>query len=194
MHQTIQPNIQPAAMKMTAPSMAATSAPAADIISPNEAKFWSDWADKAPTIIRSEDAESVRMFRSRMLPVVVGGVGLGAALGIASFTKYVHGYWKILTGVAAIGAFAGSMIVGNALNVVAKTSGPFEDFANVLEQRPELRRQLADTLSRTVTKEDIQKLGIEKAVTDRITEFAITMVMNEMGCRQLQPLGMSRRA
>lgn len=181
-------------MPMTPPAPQMPVAPAqpqADIISPNEAKFWQEWAAKAPGLIRVQSSESIRQFQSAVTPYKVGGIGLGAALGIATFTKHIPGYWKILSGAVAGGALAFGLAVGSAQGAIGQTEEIVKSYANALEKSPELREQLAHALSASVTAEQIQQVGIEKAVAQQAVAMGIKMAMYQIGSRQGQELGIA---
>ncbi|MFO0389269.1 MAG: hypothetical protein ACK502_06070 [Alphaproteobacteria bacterium] len=150
-----------------------------------EMDFWSEWADKAPEILRANVQKMMLEFNAMPPygnPYKTAGVTLGAVLGAATLTKWVRGGWKWATGATAVGSLAVGLYMGKKLDEVVclgqhlmpELFKKINAFADVLEKDPELRKQLADYLSTHVTAKDIQSRGVEEAVTGKTIEFGAT--------------------
>ncbi len=143
-----------------------------DVMSPAETQFWQEWAEKAPALIRSNGIENLEKFQSSAGAYKMGSVALGAALGAATFTKYISGRWKYLSGSAAAAslifasAMAGMQTIGN------NTKNRMLAYADALEHSPALQQQLAMHLSSSVTA-DIAASGIENAVLNQAAALAL---------------------
>ena len=149
--------------------MALASSSSVDIISPAEARFWQEQAQKAPAALREMTATLNRV-NADFRPYQVGGVAVGAILGGATFTKYVPGKWKWVSGIGA----AASLLVGVLAGKVRSVNDANErymQYADGLEKDPQLQQQLAQFLSAHVTADDIQRKGIENAVLEQVMMF-----------------------
>lgn len=144
--------------------------PNPEIISPAEAKFWQEWADKTPALIRM-GGEKLGQANSWMSSAQIAGVAMGAALTIASFTKQVPGKWKWASGLAAATSFTGAWAASQMKPALANEQQAFLNYADALEKSPELKAQLADFLGKTVNAEMIQMGGIGYAVGDQALAF-----------------------
>ena len=134
-----------------------------DIISPAEAKFWQEYADKMPSLVR--DNEQIIMgFKDNLTPYKVAMTALGAALGLATFTKHVKGNWKWATGLSAAGAFASAARSAYIQSGMGERIQSNLAYAEELERDPKIRQQLAQFLSTHVTADKIQRYGLENAV------------------------------
>jgi hypothetical protein len=143
--------------------------PAQEVISPAEARFWDEWAAKAPALVRRNIAQ---INPPAFMAAGAAGVALGVVLGVASFSKKVPGKWKILTGGTAIGsALAGALGMGvaNSLGVVSQR---YREFADRLEASPELQKDLAAYLSSHIDAQTVGQNGIERAVMMQTSQFA----------------------
>lgn len=142
-----------------------------EIISPNEQKFWQEQAARAPQLIKTEIAPVTNNFSNALMPLKIGGIGLGAALGAATFTKHIKGKWKYASGAAAI-ASAG---IGAFMHLVQQNGDTlFEGIvtrADMLANDSALRDKLAHYLSTNVKAEDIQSRGLDRAVADAALIF-----------------------
>jgi len=151
---------QPAAMSVSPPPLVL---PAADVISPAEAKFWQEWADKMPALVRDNEQIMIGL-KAEMTPYKTAMVAVGAALGVATFTKYVKGNWKWATGLSAVGAFASAAHSSYIQSGIKERIQSNLGYAEMLERDPRMREQLAQFLSTHVTADKIQRYGIEDAV------------------------------
>lgn len=139
-----------------------------------EMKYWQEWADKSPDIIRAA-ANQLQSDVKRASPMVNAGfIAVGAALGIATFTKMIRGKWKILSGIGA----AGSLILGivDAEGPIGNIAQQNRNYADKLAVNPVLRQEVAEYLASNVTAEDIQKNGIDAAVKSNLTALAMDKV------------------
>ncbi len=151
------------------------AAPAGGDISPAEAKFWQEWAEKAPNLIRGKIGGFLDKMNTNVVPYKVGSVALGAALGGATLTKYVPGQWKWASGIGAAASLAAAMLMESVQVASGRTKQAFLDYADALERDPALKQRLAGLLSSTVTAENIQSKGLEHAVVARAMEFGSHM-------------------
>ncbi len=142
-----------------------------DIISPAEARFWQEWADKVPGLMRTQVQGFSNKFNSILTPWKVGGVVLGTTLGVASFTKAVPGKWKWVSGGAAVASLTTSYVASLFQRASMQVDKVRANYADTLERDPELRQKLADFLSSTVTADKIQDFGIEYAVLMQANAF-----------------------
>lgn len=190
MDQTVQPLATPVtpppriASAVPAP-VAAPAQPQADVISPAEAKFWQEWAEKAWFYVKQQAVT---------LPVTgddvptrnnwrIIGVALGAAFAAASFSKYVPGKWKIATGGAAVGSALAGFAIGRSQDYFIdkiRTALPEQrkllmDYGDRLQSDIALQKQFADYLERTVTKEDFQGRDMEDVMRVKVLEFGKSM-------------------
>jgi hypothetical protein len=163
--------------------MTQNQAPQQDIISPAEAKFWADWAAKAPGIIRGIMAKNDKDIKAAIMPYTIGGIAVGAVLGGASFTKHIPGKWKWLSGIASAGSFAVSYVFGLAQAESDKMQQLFLDYANALEKDPALQQQLANFLTSTVTA-DMAAGDMGNVVMERVSMLAVAHE------RQSLPMGL----
>jgi hypothetical protein len=151
-----------------------------EIITPGEAKFWDEWAAKTPALLRAQNEEIPDKLKERPNPFRMTGLGVGAVLGILSFTKLVPGKWKWVSAAGAFGAASAGLYLGaktdmvqdafeQSLPMVKKSIG---EYADALDRDANLRQALAGYLSSNISAADIQSRGIEAAVIDRAVEFA----------------------
>jgi hypothetical protein len=152
-------------------------APPADAISPAEAKTWKEWADRAPDLLRAQAGQDAPRASS---PFSFPLIGLGALSGIATFTKWVPGKWKWLSGGVAAGAVGSGLYLGNKasnLNDAFAASSPMRDTllrnAGALEHNPALRQQFADYLSGSVSAQEAQ--SPEATIVAKAVEFGKTL-------------------
>ena len=188
MNQTAQPAVMP--ITPLAPQMPLASAPAqpqADVISPAEAKFWQEWAEKAPVLLRTAGVSVVNDVHKDMAFYKIGGIALGAALGGASFTNYIQGKWKWAARGAAALALGASLLLDVSQGFSGFNEASMRNFADALEKDPNLRNQLAISLSANITAEHIQEMGIEKAVLQTVLGFAANVFphMRQETCNRL---------
>ena len=191
MNQTVQPTAMP--MMPPAPLIPMAGMPTqpqADVISPNEAKFWQQQANRAPALLREDAKHTFDAMRGGFAGYKIAGVGVGAALGALTFTEHVRGKWKIAT---VLGA-AASLMVGGLMHSLNRETDTLEvmvaSFATALESSPEGRESLAKRLQETISAEDIQKLGLDKAVATR-THDVMMEALNKGTGRHTAKLGQS---
>ena len=165
---------QPTTIPMTPPAPMAAAQPQADVISPNEAKFWAEQAQRAPALIQQEILTTKKSFLDKIQMGTMASIGFGSAMTVATFSKYTSGKWKLLTGAAAAASFVGSYMVSVMNRSFNATEQEFTAYANALATNPNLSNGLADFLSKTVTAENIQKVGLDKAVLHHAMEYATT--------------------
>jgi hypothetical protein len=155
------------------PSPAFPTTEKGGVISPAEAKFWQEWAAKAPHLVRSQLSESLDKVTSALTPYKVGGVALGAVLGGATFTKHVPGKWKILSGLSSAASLAFAAFMGSMQSASGEAEAMFLRYADALERNPALQQKLASYLSATVTAENLQSEALEKVVLSKALEFGL---------------------
>jgi hypothetical protein len=143
-----------------------------EVISPAEAKFWREQADKASALLRESAVRDLSGTYQVAGAYKVSGVALGTALGLATFTKYVPSKWKWLSGAAA----GASMAFGVASGVLQGRTSQMQQrvlgYADALERDPAMKEQLANWLSSFVTA-DMAHAGIEKAVAEQAVAMAL---------------------
>lgn len=172
-----------------------------DIITPAEMKFWDEWAQKSPALVRNADTQLAQEIPQGGKPgLKAATIGLGVALGIASLTRAVPGRWKWVSGTAAVGSAAlgiyadrqSKQAENKARSALPQLKESFASYAAALEQNPDLRKMLAEYLSNTVTAQEIQAFGIQDAVTARTLEFGFdTPYMEGSKVRRLAALAVS---
>jgi len=145
--------------------------PQAEIITPAEAQFWQDWANKAPALIRAKVSENIDPVDGRVNNFKMLSFGLGALLGAASFTKYIPGKWKIASGAGTAGALAFGAFAGQISGGIQHSKAHFMSYADTLEQNPALKQQLANYLSNNVTA--AQAADIDMAVFSKAMQFGL---------------------
>jgi len=143
-----------------------------DIISPNEHEFWREQAVRAPQLLRAELEPAMEKLGSALMPYKIGGIGLGAALGAATFSKHVKGKWKYATGAAAVICAGFGSFIHMAQKMADPAADAVFDNVNAVTTDPAKLEKLANYLSATVTAERIQELGLDKAVTYATMNFA----------------------
>jgi len=161
---------QPIAMPAIQPTVAV---PAADVISPAEAKFWQEQAERAPALLRHFIQEDTGKLKSSMQIYKISGIALGAALGIASFTKYIPGKWKIASGLGAAASLLAGTMAGSTQKASDDIQHMFISFADMLEKNPQARSSVASRLQQAVTADDIQQFGLDKAIALRMSDLAM---------------------
>ncbi|MDX2072771.1 MAG: hypothetical protein SFX19_00205 [Alphaproteobacteria bacterium] len=161
----------------------------ADIISHAEAKFWQEQAARAPSLLRQKLDQNFDKAMSAFTAYKVGGVALGGALGVATFTKAIPGRWKWASGVASALSLGFGLLMGGVQNVSRPMKQGLLNYADALEKSPELQQKLADFLSSTVTAEQIQHGGLEAVVHDRAIDFVMHTPYLQSG---MVPQGMAR--
>lgn len=142
---------------------------------PAEAQFWREWADKAPAILRAEMPQKVAKSENTMRSYAFGGVGLGAVLGLAAFSKHVSKDMKTPLGVAAIGsAGIGLWTHCSQYDYANRVGNGVIKFADQLEKTPELREELALQLQKRVDADWMQKThkSVEEEIKSRIHDYA----------------------
>lgn len=142
-------------------------------ISPAEAQFWHEQAEKAPQLLRAKIQEANKELTPDLPLKKVVGIGLGAVLGAASFTERVPGYWKLLTGSGAIVAGFIGWEAWARQNRAQSVRADSVDYANRLERDPALTNMLANYLGTCVTADDIQERGLNAAIALHTDVFAI---------------------
>lgn len=143
-----------------------------DVISPGEAKFWREWAQKSPDLLRKEFGSALdgdTIFSGRNI-----GFSLGVVLAGASFTKYIPGKWKILSGIGAAGSLLAGWAVSEVERVVKPAIKAQKAFIEELGKNPELQEELANYLAKNVTADAIRKDGLERAVINQAGGFGLT--------------------
>lgn len=148
-----------------------SASPAAEVISPAEARFWAEWADKAPGLLRDQTAKLLPAGPSGRNGGQLFSMGLGVALGIATLTRAVPGKWKILSGAAAGAALGAVPLLGDPPDPAARLRDSLAIYADALERDQGLRARLADYLSSHVTANGIQAHGVGTAVTLQALSF-----------------------
>lgn len=152
--------------------MTATQAPQQEIISPGEAQFWAEQAERAPALLREFLEGERAQFENSMRNYKVIGTVVGAVLGATTLTKYVPGKWKIASGSGAAAALYAAVMTANGQKNFDEGSGVIVDFINMLEKNPQMRQALANQLQQAVTAQDIQELGLDKAIIIRTSIMA----------------------
>jgi len=142
-----------------------------EVISPAEMKFWQEQADKAAGIIRKESAALLDKHETRVSHYKYGTVAVGAALGAATFTGYVPGKWKWASGIASAGALALSAVMFTAPSITDAGKRLYSEYAKMIDENPEMRKQLANYYSSTISADMVQELGIDKAVALKTVEY-----------------------
>ena len=142
-----------------------------DIISPAEAKFWQEWAQKAPVLIRSKGLDVTNKATSYLSFSRNTAVGIGAALGVATLSKFVSGKWKALTGGASGISFVSAVVFNKMRNATLDMHMSSVNALNDLENDPNMRMRLAEYLSNNVTADKIKAHGIENAVLMEAIRF-----------------------
>lgn len=145
-------------------SVQSIASPSADVISPAEAKFWQEWADKAPAIIRQDVAKHMAKANDAMIPYTVGSIALGALLSLGMLGA--KGKWGkgLFAAGSAAGVAGGLYLHFGQRQRSVDVGGRNLKCADEIENNPVLREELARVLEKTITAEDIQRYGIEEAV------------------------------
>ena len=158
---------------------------AAPGVTPSEMKTWREWADKAPQLIRKAMGEGpfgkmddMPQFKS---PLSTPLIALGAVAAAATFTRFVPGKWKWVSGAGAVAGIGGGVYLGkkagemtNAFSESAQAAKKMSlDYVAALENNPQLRAQLADYLAATMNDAAIrqQQGSFEYAVISKAIEF-----------------------
>lgn len=144
-----------------------------DIITPAEKQFWHEQAQRAPQLLRVEISKADKELTSDLPMKKVAGIGLGAALGAASFSERVPGYWKLLTGGSAVVAGVIGWEAWAKQDKAQTVRRDLADYANTLESTPVMSNPLGEYLATHVTAENIQKDGLDKSVLLHTKLFAI---------------------
>ena len=146
--------------------------PPSEIISPTEAKFWQEWADKAPNMLRQAGQEFDK-FNGKLYLAQSVGMAAGVALGVATFSpyKYVPGKWKWATSVGAVASLAGAWFAGKGQHTMKQSKEMYLKYADMLEKSPVLKQQLADYYAAHITGEQIQMAGIGMVVGNQMVAF-----------------------
>ncbi len=156
------------------------AAPAQDVITPAEAKFWLEAAGKAPALIRDQlgvvpDVPN----KPTGTPIRIFGFTIGATLAAA--TCYIPGKWKILSGGASVVAAGAGMYLGALRDVdytlatdsMRHVKQKYLNYANALERSPELQAQLGNYFGAQMTGDFIESRSIEDAVKQKAVEFGL---------------------
>lgn len=139
-------------------------------------KFWREWAERAPALVRAGIEQVEYQAIQPYTPLKTALAAVGCLLGVASFTKYVPGKWKWISGLGSAGSLMGAVSIGSK-NVLETHF--LNDYANCLEGDPALRKELAQYLSDHVTSDSIQSLGIEKVVAVNAMAFIKDMLTKQ---------------
>ncbi len=184
--------ILPQATTMPCQPCAAAIAPTAEVISPAEAQYWLDWANKAPSLLRSKAVEAIDKSDFYLKLGAISGVTLGAISGIASFTKHVKGNWRWVTGLGSLAALAFGGISWATQSKTGDAKNQIFQYAAALEQSPALKQQLANWFSASITA-NMAQAGIEKAVMEQSLAFATQPMRTNNLLAGLQPAGIAGR-
>ena len=133
------------------------------MITPEEARIL---AKQAPAILREQVDLLPKEGTMKLVsptPFYVAGAAVGAVLAGATFSKYVKGGWKWVTGTLAAGAAAAGWSAGNTVNKVSaamncslrEAGKALLAYADALEKDPVLTEKLAVHLSHNVTAKDL---------------------------------------
>lgn len=98
---------------------------------------------------------------------------------MSTFTKWIPGKWKLLTGAGAVGAVAAGLHCGNETDKVLRVfeyalpemKKAFLKYADAIESDAALREQLATYLSDKVTAKETSFRPLESAVLGKAVEF-----------------------
>jgi hypothetical protein len=151
-----------------------------------EMKFWNECADKASSLIRREINNIPD--QPKDLPHVSSGytggmVALGAVLGGLSFSRFIPGKWKWLSGAASVASLGGAVAINSRVNaanaeiessaqMVAVMKQGLSNYASVLDNDPATRAKLAQYFSDNITAQEITQHSLEAALLGKCAEFA----------------------
>lgn len=163
--------------------MGNVSVAATYLLTLSEAKMW---AEKTPQLLRQYmaelpdthkdvDKETAQLGASYK----VTGIGLGAVLAAASFTKYIPGNWKWAARGAGLGSGALGLYVGDKADQVVKTVSYtipiFKEavlkYANAIESDTALKQQLADYYVQNITAQETHDRPVESLIAGKAILF-----------------------
>lgn len=128
------------------------------ISSPAELQFWQAIADKAPALLRQRSSEALAISQNGMRPFAVGGVVVGALLGLVNFSKSLSRGVKIAASVGGVAAAAGGILVHSTQHGYAnKMDAAVKQVADALEKNPQLRAELVNELQQRVDGDNIAR-------------------------------------
>ena len=105
------------------------------ISSPAELQFWQAIADKAPALLREQSSQALAISQNGMRPFAVGGVVVGALLGLVNFSKSLSRGVKIAASVGGVAAAAGGILVHSTQHGYAnKMDAAVKQVADALEK------------------------------------------------------------
>lgn len=143
-------------------------------------------AEKAPALLRQQfsqfpDAaeQTDKAFGGVGRNIRITGVGVGAVLGVASFTKFIPGKWKWVTGTTAVASGALGLMVGHKMDAMAKAfnysfpavKNAILKYADDIENNETIREQLADYLVGNITRGELATKNLDELVGSKAMSF-----------------------
>lgn len=150
-----------------------------DMITPAEMKFWQEQAARAPELLLARRNEIVSKTKPKYKPILAfdwAFMDIGCAIAALSFSKYVPGKWKILTGALAGASATHSIHLGDKyFNAMSSSADHAADHFNrvisILQESPCREKEFAEYLSSYVTAADLQKDDLDTVVIKKAFNF-----------------------
>jgi hypothetical protein len=167
------------------------------ISSPAELQFWQALAEQAPALLRQRSGEALAVSQNSMRNFAVGGVVIGALLGLANFSKSFSRTTKIATSIGGAAVAAGGLFAHFTQHGYAnKMDAAVKQVADEIEKNPQMRAELVNELQKRVDGDNIARgySSFEEEAEKAIHGYALDklgvgggMTMTNFGWKPLAP-------